>query len=226
MGRILEPKGIGVCSTAVSVCVAMQHLTEPASACIMCHIFWWISASSFLRCLSSSTCTSISCSSLQHTMSSKTLPADIPKFGEIRPWLHRLAKEGLIEIKDVAILAEPAPPELSHGAMTDAPKRAKLDHAEWVFPSQAACAAASGGDIKKDGYTAKSVSPELPPGVTSLEQWGSTVCTLPKIKDRNLCYTEILASKENMILDYMSLGSTTIAPRVPRPKTLRSTWMQ
>ena len=157
-----------------------------------------------LGCLSSSTCTSISCSSLQHTMSSKTLPADIPKFGEIRPWLHRLAKEGLIVIKDVAILAEPAPPELSHGAMTDAPKRAKPDHAEWVFPSQAACAAASGGDIKKDGYTARSLSPELPPGVTSLEQWGSTVCTLPKIKDRNLCYTEILASKENMILDYVT----------------------
>ena len=100
-------------------------------------------------------------------------PPDIPRFGDVRPWLHRLAlaaREGTIVIKDVAILAEPVPPLVGEGFH------------EWVDPTQTSCAATRVWNSKKgDGPTGDFIGKSTNPGPQDLRH---AACKLLKLKAR------------------------------------------
>ena len=131
----------------------------------------------------------------------------IPKFGEIRPVLHHLASEGHIRILNPAILAEEEAP-MASGSMSDASKRVKpsdeLSAYEVVEhgPKGAGYVTVESKGGKATPQTSAPVI-KLPEGICSVEMWGKTVCTLPKVKDRKLTYRELSEETEKATTEYL-----------------------
>ena len=103
--------------------------------------------------------------------------------------LRGLQKAGSLEGL-VAMVQRETSQQLPIGAMTDGAKR-RLESDDESFQ----CVSPTG-----DGYassaplagTAMPVDPALlPPGVKDLEEWGRTICELPKVKDLNMSYKEL-----------------------------------
>ena len=91
------------------------------------------------------------------------------------------------------------PPAISGGSMTDGSKRvhAAVEPSENLSEEEDSAfdlISEVGGCAKKGDKSAqKPMAPQisLPPMVNSLEKWGKTVCTLPKVKADDVTYYQI-----------------------------------
>ena len=133
----------------------------------------------------------------------------LPRMGELRPWLRRLAQEGHIKICTPNLLDEAG----GVGAMTDAPKRAKPDstsvddftHVEpWEMPGyQKQTGVPVAPEVPKKVPVTSSPLITLPPGVKDVACWGKTLCSLPKFKSSQLSYEEMAKDKTKEMKDYL-----------------------
>ena len=138
------------------------------------------------------------------------LPSDLPKVGELRPWLQRLAQDGYIVIKAARILKEPGN-SCEGGAMTDASMRAKPDSATTSDRYEFVEFGGYSGEGPVPGVAAAGVKtiyskmkdPKLPEGVPDLTTWGRTRCLLPKVKSLNKSYAELAADGSELARDYL-----------------------
>ena len=135
--------------------------------------------------------------------------ADVAKYAEFRAWLKRLADANLITVHH---------PELLEGTMvsnmSDTSKRSKPDsdldpfelleifgHTDVNSTDFTEVSEAALGNRKQ--VTKALPGPvKLPDGIHSLRERGRTLCTLPKIKNDNLCYQEILESDAEHVKSY------------------------
>ena len=138
--------------------------------------------------------------------------ADAAKYAEFRAWLRRLADANLITVHH---------PELLEGTMvsnmSDASKRSKPDsEATALDPFELLEIFGHTGVHSTDFTVVSEAVPgnskqiakapsgpvKLPDGIRSLRDWGRTLCTLPKIKNDNLCYQEILENDAEHVKSY------------------------
>ena len=91
----------------------------------------------------------------------------------------------------------------STGSMHDGSKRRLFTEHEVEFDGEAdefdVISMVSGGDMKQapvvkatDGDKKDGNGYELPPGVETVELWGKTICTLPKVAGRRLTYAKLI----------------------------------
>ena len=90
---------------------------------------------------------------------------------------------------------------MSHGSMSDASKRLREQYEEELLADGYQCVPMSDCKIPEEIYKDASQAPiapgvqqqiKLPPGVTSLEDWGKTICQLPKVESLGLSYAELV----------------------------------
>ena len=112
--------------------------------------------------------------------------------------------------------------EPTHGAMTDASKRhrdaddelwaeSECDDGSWSIPVQESGSSA-------DQLPVKPTTPgklQLPPGVSSIEEWGRTVCELPAVMQLKKSYAEIVKDPNQVsYLKWVARHEVGMGPRV------------
>lgn len=112
--------------------------------------------------------------------------------------------------------------EPTHGAMTDASKRhrdaddelwaeSECDEGSWSLPMPEP-------GPSTDQLPVKPVTPgkvQLPPGVSSIEEWGRTVCELPAVMQLKKSYAELMKdSSQVSYLKWVARHETGMGPRV------------
>ena len=102
------------------------------------------------------------------------------------------------------------------GAMTDASKRQRSpgsqDHMDPEWQLAEAVEDQTQGRRSRTTVTAMAMAPlepharTLPPGITSVQHWGSTICELPKVKSRRATYEELVqaSTREDDLKQYMT----------------------
>ena len=85
------------------------------------------------------------------------------------------------------------------GSMSDASKRRLMAESELMDGEfehlempKSKYGGTKGGQNSQESTHQFPEKVELPPGISNLEDWGSTVCRLPKVKSLGLCYTELV----------------------------------
>ena len=96
------------------------------------------------------------------------------------------------------------PGPMTHGAMSDACKRHLSDDEDELYSEEFERVSMVGSfpaEHALPGCSQKPVPPlemkgiKFPPGVVSLEDWGSTVCKLPKVSNLQVSYAEMVADQ-------------------------------
>jgi len=139
----------------------------------------------------------------------------LPETGNLQQWIRHLAAEGHIAVRNPALLEQEVP-VVTQGAMTDASKRAKpsddfsafemVEVQEAMAPPEGYISKKTAAErsVKTSSATTSSAGVELPEGVGSLTNWGNTMCTLPKVKDRKASYSELAADTDQSTIDYLT----------------------
>ena len=124
---------------------------------------------------------------------------------EVKEWISHLAAQGSLTVND------PQLPVVTRGSLTDASKRAKPDSDE-VPPSSRPSSSTPTLTLTSGAYSTVAspvpwaTSPAevpLPEGVSSLAEWGRTVCELPKYRAMNWTYSEMCKSSDPEVRDYL-----------------------
>ena len=126
-------------------------------------------------------------------MSTYSLPVSQDEIEVVKKILARMDAHGQ------SLSSFVQPPAISGGSMTDGSKRvhAAVEPSENLSEEEDSAfdlISEVGGCAKKGDKSAqKPMAPQisLPPMVNSLEKWGKTVCTLPKVKADDVTYYQI-----------------------------------
>ena len=126
-------------------------------------------------------------------MSTYSLPVSQDEIEVVKKILARMEAHGQ------SLSSFVQPPAISGGSMTDGSKRvhAAVEPSENLSEEEDSAfdlISEVGGCAKKGDKSAqKPMAPQisLPPMVNSLEKWGKTVCTLPKVKADDVTYYQI-----------------------------------
>lgn len=144
---------------------------------------------------------------------------------EVRQLLKALHDSG--ELEAMIQEATAATSEVTHGTMSDGAKRRlvpssvvpseELDQFEVIALHQEMCHQSAKQDQEpvppsktalKTGY--RSSPPTLPEGVTSVAEWGKTICELTKVAKRGITYAAMLeeSKKSKEMRDYLQWINT------------------
>ena len=129
--------------------------------------------------------------------SSASMSSTMPECGNIRHWLRVLADENIISINDPSILLRDS---VMHSAQTTTARSGStrtsgtepFELVEIETPERLSKNAKAKGQTQ----VVSSANPELPPGVRSVEEWGRTLCVMPKVKSLKMSYDDLVKSDD------------------------------
>ena len=126
---------------------------------------------------------------------------DMPRIGEIRVWLQRLSVQGKIKVMDPALVEE-LKSTVESGNHLDCFEM--VDYDLMVASSSAAPMASPTAATPNTRAEDASAQIPLPPGISSVFDWGRTVCDLPKVKSRGMRYREMAISDIKEVSEYLT----------------------
>jgi hypothetical protein len=119
----------------------------------------------------------------------------------VKEWLSHLAAQGSITVND------PQLPITRGGTMSDASKRAKPDSEEArpkAVPTLSLSSGSYAATTPTTPWASSATEVVLPEGVSSLTEWGRTVCELPKYKAKHWSYSELAQNPDKEVQDYLA----------------------
>ena len=142
---------------------------------------------------------------------SEPLASSMPECGNLRFWLRTLANEKIITINDPSILQEDSVmrPIRTTSMRSGNEKVAEADHFELVdfggAERRSKSAERQSKNAKASGQTQviSASSPEFPPGIRSVQEWGNTRCVMPKVKSLKMSYADLMQSDDPDIATYL-----------------------